>query len=59
MPNNPSSLKDTIDNSIKDKISKTKFYLPRWRNVYLTNKSIGDEIKYVFDRKNRKPALGN
>ena len=50
-----SNIKDVLQNSI----TTEKFRLSEWKNVYLSNRKLGDEFRYVFDRKYRKSYRGN
>lgn len=49
------SVKDVLENSI----TSEKFRLSQWKNAYLSNRKLGDEFRYVFDRKYRKRFTGN
>ena len=42
-----------------DSISVTKFPFASWTNMFDSNVSIGDEIKYVMDRQNQENMMGN
>jgi hypothetical protein len=35
------------------------FHFARWNNFYVSNNRIGDEIRYVLDRKELTSQLGN
>jgi hypothetical protein len=35
------------------------FPFQNWNNFYLSNRKLGDEMKYVLDRKNEKRFVGN
>jgi hypothetical protein len=43
-------MKKALEKGITDKIQLTKFKFTTWKNMFESNNSIGDEIKYVFDR---------
>ena len=49
-PKNPKSMKIALERGIANKIQLTKFKFATWKNMFESNNSIGDEIKYVFDR---------
>ena len=48
-------VKDVLENSI----ATEKFRLSEWKNAYLSNRKLGDEFRYVFDRKYLKRFTGN
>jgi hypothetical protein len=35
------------------------FPFKKWDNIYLSNKKLGDEYRYVFNRRNAKRFIGN
>jgi hypothetical protein len=57
--NCPLLLWDSINDSVRDTISMTKFPFAKWKNMFESNNDIGDEIKYVFDRQKRQNQMGN
>lgn len=48
-------VKSKLDNSITSEI----FKLSQWNNAYLSNRKLGDEFRYVFERKYIKSFPGN
>jgi hypothetical protein len=44
---------------LRDKISKTIFPFAIWKNIYLSNRELGDEFRYVFDRKYAERVVGS
>lgn len=49
----------SIKNTLQNSITSEKFALSKWRNAYLSNRKLGDEFRYVFDRKYLKRFTGN
>ena len=39
--------------------SKTTFPFAQWKNIFLSNRELSDEFRYVFDRKYAERSLGN
>ena len=48
-----------ISKTTADNILITKFPFARWKNMFESNATIGDEIKYVMDRKKHENRIGN
>ena len=53
------SLFEKISEATVDNILVTKFQFARWKNMFDSNATIGDEIKYVMDRKKHENRMGN
>lgn len=49
------TIKSIFDSSIKNE----RFKLSQWKNAYLSNRKLGDEYRYVFERKYLKTFPGN
>ena len=43
----------------KNNSNSTVFPFKMWENVYQSNRKLGDEYRYVFNRKNAKRFIGN
>ena len=43
----------------KNNSSSIVFPFKMWENVYQSNRKLGDEYRYVFNRKNAKRFIGN
>lgn len=39
--------------------TKTIFPFAVWKNIWMNNRELGDEFRYVFDRKYAERQLGN
>jgi hypothetical protein len=44
---------------LKEKFFKTVFPFALWKNIYLSNRELGDEFRYVFDRKYAERFVGS
>jgi hypothetical protein len=42
-----------------DTFAKTVFPFANWKNIYISNRELSDEFRYVFDRKYAERVLGN
>jgi hypothetical protein len=40
-----------VKNVLENSIVSERFKLSEWKNAYLSNRRLGDEFRYVFDRK--------
>jgi hypothetical protein len=40
-------------------LTKTVFPFASWKNIFLSNRELGDEYRYVFDRKYAQRVTGN
>ena len=45
--------------SQQESFSSTEFPFAMWKNFFLSNRALGDEYRYVFDRKNLPRFVGN
>ena len=57
--NNSCSLSRLLNKASTDQISGTNFPFAQWNNIFDSNKTIDDEIKYVFDRQKKENKMGN
>jgi hypothetical protein len=48
-----------VKNVLENSIVSERFKLSEWKNAYLSNRRLGDEFRYVFDRKYLKRFTGN
>lgn len=48
-----------VKNVLENSIASERFKLSEWKNAYLSNRKLGDEFRYVFDRKYLKRFTGN
>ena len=48
-----------VENVGRDWASLDIFPFAKWENIYLSNRKLGDEFRYVFDRKFVKRFMGN
>jgi hypothetical protein len=49
----------SIENVNRDYGSMDVFPFAKWKNIFLSNRKLGDEFRYVFDRKFLKRFIGN
>jgi len=59
MPNYTHETYDTLRWVLQDDISLNVFRFAQWKNIYLSNRKLGDEFRYVFDRWYLKRYIGN
>ena len=45
--------------SAQSNVALTIFRFHKWTNFYLSNRKLGDEFRYVFDRKYTQRFMGN
>ncbi len=45
--------------TLGESFSKANFPFAMWKNFFLSNRALGDEYRYVFDRKNLPRFVGN
>jgi len=57
--NFPDSLRDEIELALVSEIGVTSFPFVLWKNMFISNNEIGDEIRYVFDRQKKDNLMGN
>ena len=50
---------NTIKTIFDRSVQAEKFSLSQWKNAYLSNRKLGDEYRYVFERKYLKRFAGN
>lgn len=58
-PNDYESLRKVMQEACSDQISVTNFPFAKWKNMFESNNTIGDEIRYVFDRQKKENRMGN
>ena len=58
-PTNHKFMYDSIDTVTKDWGTMDIFPFAKWQNKYLSNRKLGDEFRYVFDRKFMTRFMGN
>ena len=58
-PSNHKFMYDSIDRVTKDWGTMDIFPFAKWQNKYLSNRKLGDEFRYVFDRKFMTRFMGN
>ena len=44
---------------MREKFDKTTFSFAMWKNIFLSNRELGDEFRYVFDRKYAERHIGS
>mmetsp|Transcript_11941 Transcript_11941/g.18435 ORF Transcript_11941/g.18435 Transcript_11941/m.18435 type:complete len:102 (-) Transcript_11941:3847-4152(-) len=59
MPAFTDSLRNELEKATDEEVSLTNFPFAIWKNIFENDHDIGDEIRYVLDRKNRPNLLGN
>jgi hypothetical protein len=59
MPNQPHQEFKNMKSITASNLRTEVFPFTRWQNVYESNRKLGDEYKYVFNRKNAKRFIGN
>lgn len=59
IPNYTHEMYDTFRRVLQDDISLNVFRFAQWKNIYLSNRKLGDEFRYVFDRRYLKRYIGN
>jgi hypothetical protein len=59
MPNDNLSDFQSISDVSRDYSSLDIFPFAKWKNIFLSNRKLGDEFRYVFDRKFVKRFMGN
>lgn len=59
LPNYADTLRDELENAVKSNIEMTNFPFAIWKNMFESNNTIGDEIRYVFDRQKKENKMGN
>ena len=53
------SLYSLLCSSVGSKFDSSVFSFAKWSNMLLSNRTLGDEYRYVFDRKQAEKQLGN
>jgi len=48
-----------LENASSEHIKVTNFPFAIWKNIFESEHEIGDEIRYVLDRKNKPALMGN
>ena len=48
-----------LNSVVKNSVVSEKFRLSQWKNAFMSNRKLGDEFRYVFDRKYYKRFTGN
>lgn len=46
-------------NKLRQAESKTVFPFAMWKNIFMSDRELSDEYRYVFDRKYAERQLGN
>ena len=59
MPNVPSLMFMQVNKSLTNTYVKTVFPFANWKNIFISNRELSDEFRYVFDRKYAERYLGN
>lgn len=59
MPNYSDSLRNMLEDAQSENIAVTTFPFAQWKNMYESNNTMSDEIRYVFDRQKRQNKMGN
>ena len=59
LPNQPSEPFKCMRQLTKSYKNSEVFPFTKWQNVYQSNRKLGDEYRYVFNRKNAKRFTGN
>jgi hypothetical protein len=59
LPNQPHEGFTKLNQLTTNRSSTEEFPFTSWSNVYQSNRKLGDEYKYVFNRKNAKRFIGN
>ena len=59
MPTQPFDEYRSMVRMTKNKTDVELFPFTKWDNVYQSNRKLGDEYRYVFNRKNAKRFIGN
>lgn len=59
MPGDPYDLYSELLKPIEGEQIKSWFPFSKWKNIYLSNRKLGDEFRYVFDRKYLQRFIGN
>jgi hypothetical protein len=59
MPNQSIEMYNTFKRVIQDNVSLNVFGFAKWKNIYISNRKLGDEFRYVFDRRYLKRYIGN
>ena len=59
MPEDIMSDFNKISDSSQDYSICDVFPFAKWKNIFLSNRKLGDEFRYVFDRKFLKRFMGN
>lgn len=59
MPTYTHEMYDNLWRVIQDDVSLNIFGFANWKNIYMSNWKLGDEFRYVFDRRYLKRYLGN
>ena len=59
LPNQPHEEFKNMVEITKSHLNTEVFPFTRWENAYQSNRKLGDEYRYVFNRKNAKRFIGN
>ena len=59
LPNQPMEGYKSVAMMTKSNSSSILFPFKMWENVFQSNRKLGDEYRYVFNRKNAKRFIGN
>lgn len=59
LPTYSHEMYDNMRRVVQDDVSLNIFGFAQWKNIYLSNRKLGDEFRYVFDRRYLKRYLGN
>lgn len=57
--NMPDQMRDSIEDALRNTISISRFPFSNWKNMFLANNDIGDEMRYVLKRQQLDNQLGN
>ena len=59
IPEAPKNFANEFRNAISESFSKSEYYFQQWHNFYMDNRELGDELRYVFERRNLDRYTGN
>ena len=57
--NNPNELFNSIVDNLNNQTITSTHPFQKWRNIYISNKQLHEEIQYVLDRKHLERYMGN
>ena len=59
MPNISDSLRNQIQDAQRDPIAPQTFPFSSWKNIYESNNTISDEVRYILERQKKGNKMGN